>query len=268
MSSHLGQSGIPGHIRNISEAARGHSPKAVGALAGSGGGLLTLPRDGIIANRGGEVSHVFVRGGQIIDPFTRGINQLSGWVESGSVPRVGPSVPGGCDGRYLVEGIGPFSGTNYFTLGSGADVLDFAGDFSVCVLISPSATAGQYVFSNENGSTLGYVLYMPLVPNQANFFSRAANAGVQTNNSVVASVPNVVCFGRVGGVSLVKLNQGTTFSAAMAFTPDTVDPAILGGLVRWGGLIYEAWFSILTPSNALFTSIALEVKGRLGVTAW
>lgn len=273
MSSHLGQGGIPGHIRNISETARGDSPKVVGALVGGGGGLLTLPRDGIITNRGGEVSHVFVRGGKIIDPFTRGVNQVSGWAESGSVPRVGPSVPGGCDGRYLIEGIGPFSAVNFFSLATAA--LAFPADFSACAVYLRQAgnPDNECVVDASAGNLNGWLM----VERNADSPILASFAGgVQTNTIGLAAVPNeavgVVCWGRAGTVGYVKANLGALATGA-AGTIATSTGARIG--VRQNVLepmlastLYELWFSILTPSDALFTSIMLEVKGRLGVTAW
>lgn len=274
MSSHLGQGGIPGHIRNISEAARGHSPKAVGALAGSGGGLLTLPRDGIISNRGGEVSHVFVRGGKIIDPFTRGINQVSGWAESGSVPRVGPSVPGGCDGRYLVEGIGPTGSAlgNYFSLGAGSDALDFTGDFSVCVVWVPGGTGGDLVFDGNFGASgTGWRMSEVLFDT---FDAGSTFTRISYSPSPIIGSLNVVCAGRSGTNQHVKINSAALQTVAGAKnTPDATHSAKIGNGIDGGNTnpvseIIEVWVSLMTPSDVLFTSIMLEVKGRLGVTAW
>lgn len=280
--SHLGQRGIPGHIRHISEDARSHSPRAIEGFAGSGAGggnvNLAAPVPFLISERGGEVSHLWVAGGQVYDSWTRGLNQLSGWTENGSVPRVALMTPPGCDGRRQVEGIGPFNGANYLSLGTGPDVLDFVGDFSACVIFSypdQAVVGGQILITNGNYLQNGYQLWTDATT-QSVSFSQVFSGSQYT--SIYQATPirnriNVVCIGRSGLVSFLKINLAALSTAAIAggTNPATSVPAYLGAAPSIGalpGAMHEVLFSTTPPSDALFTDIMNEVKGRLGITAW
>lgn len=266
--------------RFIREETRGHSARTVEGLAGGagGGGLLTIPQGTIITPRGFEVAHAYVSGGVLRDRFTAGINQVSGWKENGSVPRVAAALPPGCvspPGR-AVEGAGPFSVPAYFSLGAGPDALDFTQPFSAAFVFAISqipSGASEVVFGNSAAASpgVGY-LFDVLVGGACRcLFGSAPQA--QTANVVSTNAVNVLCGGWDGSEIILKLNLGTAALVALtSISPGTSSTSMLGrydgGAPFLHGTLYEAWFSALVPSDALFTSIMNEAKGRLGITAW
>lgn len=221
------------------------------------GALLPAPywRKGpLIPEDGGCVAHVYWRNGALVD------GKGNTWSQNGTVPQVNAagSTP---------PAAGPFSAANYYGLGAGADVLDFAGDFSACVILYPTSlgTAGVF-YSNTDGSTVGGDAQINAF-NRLQFFSRNGGASAQTTNSVTANAPAVCCFGISAGNLLAKLNLGTTVTQAGAWSAAAASVAMLG---RWsGGFPYgtgymiEAYFSSTAGSDALFTSIASTVFSRL-----
>ncbi len=276
--------GQPGHRQFISEAARGHSATAASGLGGSGGGggnaNLAAPVPYLISERGGEVSHLWVAGGQVYDPYTRGINQASGWaigVAGFDVGRAAASAVGG-DGRRLVEGLAGFSSANYLRLGSGLDVLDFDGDFSVAVVFS-TPTPGDVVFQNliadTDESTRGWQVRLTSTTGYCNFVLRGAGAAgaavsITSANTPPAGALSVVCAGVSGAAAVVKTNLAPTVisSSIVARPTGALDLAKLGAgptAPFTTGTIYELWASMLPASDELFASIAQEVKGKMGI---
>lgn len=203
----------------------------------------------------GTVAHVWFDGVRLRD--TCG----NAWMMNGTVPQVARN-------GQVPAGAGPFSAANYYSLSGSA--LDFAGDFSACLVSTPDPTADQHPVSNDPGGLVGYVLWFPPT-GKAAIYSRAGSY-ISTANSRIANVVNVACFGRSGGNIVVKLNLGPLASTASAWA------AAGAGNVRLGrggaytaplvGSFYEflAWNS--AASDALFTALAQRVKQLLGITAW
>lgn len=236
---------------------------------------LAAPVPYLITERGGEVSHLWVAGGRIFDPYTRGINQASGWVENGAVPRVALATPPGGDGRRQVEGIGPFA-NSAVSVTLPNDVLDFPGDFSAAIIWSrtSSGTAAQ-IFDNAVGGVSGFRAQAQIGAALLVVFDAAAGLSLASANAWSTTSVNVACFGRTGSTCFAKLNLGSIVSGAIpgGWVPATSIAAGLGTQRNGASTasdetIYESWFSNISPSDLLFTSIATEVKGRLGISAW
>src|SRR5574340_1492774 len=85
--------------------------------------MLLAQRQPLIPDDAGTVSHVVFNGSSLVDRFG------NSWTQNGTVPQVARS------GR-TPAGAGPFSDANYYSLGTGSDVLDFAGDFSACIVFA------------------------------------------------------------------------------------------------------------------------------------
>lgn len=217
----------------------------------------------VICNQGPVTAHVYFDGTQIKDA------KGNAWAMNGTVPQVARS-------GSTPPGAGPFSDANFYSLGTGSDVLDFSGDFSICGILSPSAGdftiagVGGVWFSNGTYGSSGYF---------SGFNTSAQATSIASQTSVLASANataagrlSVVCWGRSGSSQVVKMNLGAYGSAAQTYTPGTSVVARLGRYSATGqyvtGTIYEVWFSSQTPSDALFTSIQQQVKSKLGITAW
>lgn len=219
-------------------------------------------RHPLISGRPGEVSHVFCRNGAFQDRASA-VN----WVENGAVPRV--QLPQGPP----VWGFGPFSDTNYFSLGTGSDALDFAGDFSACVIyqVGSSGALDQLLLCDKDANN-GWRLDALRGGNPAmvSFFSGA----VQTNVSVLTVVPDgqlaVLCFGRAGTTGFIKVNLGLLQTGPSGpIAAGTLGPAMIGrdfgaGIAATSTIMYESCFYSTTPSDPFFTGIMQEVKGKLG----
>jgi cysteine-rich repeat protein len=233
---------------------RGNNPYCTDKCLVRGSSKPTSAKQGttfanLIPDDAKTASHVTWNGSTLVDA---GANL---WTTNGTVPQV-TNGPGGRNGA------GPFTGANYYSLGSGSDVLDFSGDFSICIVFNqPIINAFPGLFGNGDSSG-GYEVY---TNPGGNFSFQSYNGGAQfnlyTGNSISTSTYNIGCVGRAGSTIISKLNQGTVVTRTTSFMPATWRPARLGnGYLAAPGTqtIYEAWFSSTTPSAALFNSITSQ----------
>jgi hypothetical protein len=245
--------------------------------SGSGGAastlrllVLGLPRSTVsaasdaaflIPNDANTVAHVWWKDGTgFID------TQGNSWTANGTIPQVARTV-------NAPAGAGPFSDANYYSLGTGTDVLDFAGDLSACVIFSDGVAAAPVIFSDGTYQVDGYFIQTGGV---GGTFRHGAGVAAQfsaaTANLVLSGL-NIGCIGRAGATISAKLNLGTLATSVTGVpSPATTTPARLGRYSGagnpWVGNLYEAWFSTTTPSDALFTAIMQNVKAKLNITAW
>ena len=224
-------------------------------------GALGVPwwrRGPLITEDANCVAHVIWRNGSLID--------LKGnsWTMAGTVPQVpeSGSVP---------PGAGPFSIANYYKLGTGVDVLDFAGGtFSLVVIGKMSADPSTVIAGNTDVATAGWNLQTAT----ANTFSfRQFGPAVQVTSGNTAPTGSlfVGCGGRDNGGSLayVKLNSGTTVTGASASY--TSPSAVEANIGTWSahsfawvnGIAYELYATTTAPSDALFSGIVAQVAARV-----
>lgn len=202
------------------------------------------------------VAHVVWRDGALVD--------LKGnsWTQNGTVPQ---TVPNG----RRPPGAGPFSGVNYYSLGAGADVLDFAGGTFTVVVVGTGAPSPQFAFTNAAIGSTGYTI--GATTGQVGLFALWPSfAQVATVNAMSVGNPFVMCGGRDGGASTIygKLNLGAVLTASSAYTAPTGSAALLGGGAgnAWTGALWEFYATTTAPSDALFTSITRAVASRLRVS--
>lgn len=242
----------------------GRKISLAGAVSSAGGSLgLRLPFTTfgpLIDEDANTVSHIYFDGTQLVD--TKG-NQ---WTANGTVPQNAPSqlYPRGFN--IGVSGAGPFSDTNYYSLGAGSDILDFAGDFTVCVVVVPLTTdfaGGGVPVSNGTFNIDGWYLQWsnaPLGAFRLTTSSSGASTAVNTSNAGILGAVNIGCSGRAGSTLLAKLNLGPIASiAAGPIVPATTTTAKIGRYAGAGfpevGQIFEVYITTTTPSDALFTQI-------------
>lgn len=210
-----------------------------------------LPEDG------NTVLHTVWRNGAVMDLLG------TAWTKNGTPSQVSESPP-------LTPGFGPASAGGWYSLGTGADVLDFAGDWTIVLVATPKSAAGQNVLGDGAWQAYGFQLFIE------SGWSFYMNGNGTTNTRSVAHVldaPNVVCFGRTGNLLGLAVNGGgwnpATFSS---YAPATVQPLKLGwdggGRVSFTGTVYEILATTTPASSALCASYAATVKSRLGITAW
>lgn len=183
------------------------------------------------------------------------------WTKTGTPTAGSPAVlyPSGFSGTARTT-ITSFSDSNHFSLGSGSDVMDFAGDFSVCVVYSTSSLASAQIFGDGKATIGGW--YMLGSTSQDNFvFSHSGADDQVTISGPIANAVNIACMGRGGTTCMAKRNMGTVATVSCAsYAPGTTIAARIGryddaGLSFSAGSVYEAWASSTTASDALFTSI-------------
>jgi hypothetical protein len=150
----------------------------------------------------GTVMHCYVPsgGGKWLCPINTG---GTAWTENGTVPKVADarySWPAGAT-KADAEGAGPFSDANYLRLGTGADILDFAGDFSCCSAFGYPANLANAPIVLSNGTWNG-AGYYSIIRSDGKF-------GLDTNSTGASrSVSTVNAIGGVGsGVGLGEMNM-------------------------------------------------------------
>lgn len=211
-----------------------------------------------------SVAHAWWDGGALND--TKG----NAWTMNGTVPQVARAGD-------IPAGAGPFSDANYYSLGTGNDVLDFAGDWSACFVFRPSSISAVnpgILFRNGAAATQGYSVQYNVspTPTLVGFnFRTGANDIAQTANLVSTDVINVACAGISGSTLMAKLNFGANATAAVGGrVAGTANIARLGDVAGGAfvsGTIYEAWLSTTAPSDALFTRLMTIVRNKLNL-AW
>jgi hypothetical protein len=235
---------------------------------GSGGGkvIASFPLSstgGLIAEDANTVAHVYWDGSALVD--TKG----NSWTQNGTVPQV--TANPFTTTRY---GAGPFSDSNYYSLGTGTDVLDFAGDFTACVV--GIASINQISLSNTALGASGYYLGSVGVGGDILFrtYDAGGNTSVQSPAATyVVGSPNVVCFGISGTTQYIKSNLNATVSAAGARkTPDTGTPFMIGRVsggtaYAYVGTIYELYATATPWSEANVTAIQQRVLGHFDGTS-
>ncbi len=219
----------------------------------------------------GTVAHPIWNGTAISDPFNT-------WTQNGTVPQVtaSPLYPNGF-GAAAKPGAGPMSSVsgNFYSLGTGADVLDFTGGFTCCVAWLNDGTAGELFFDGNFGASgTGYrysaVLFDTFGP--ASALSRITYSPAPTLGLTGGMGTNIVCGGRGGTTQYAKINLAAVQTLAGAQnTLDTTHSAKIGNGIDAGNVaairsVLEEWCSSTTPSDALFTAIQNRAFGHVTAT--
>jgi hypothetical protein len=206
----------------------------------------------LITEDAGCVAHVIWRNGALLD--TKG----NSWTQNGTVPQAAAvgSIP---------PGAGPFSDANYYSLGAGPDVLDFGGNFTMCVVFLPAAAGTLALFGNGDGATAGYRVLQNTT--KLMLFSDGGGGNAQSANSVVQGTINVGCVGVSGGNFLAALNSGSTATVPATITQDSTSLAKIGRVEAAGaaftGRIGEVYFSTTAASGALFAALITQAFKRM-----
>lgn len=163
-------------------------------------------------------------------------------------------------------GAGPFSGANYYSLGTGSDVLDFTGDFTACFVYTGNVAMNDGILAEDSDGTSGYYIDSRLgrvgLGPSITFFS--GGVGTTVGGALVSQEPpgaaNILCVGRAGATGYLKVNGLTTSSGpAGTIAAATAAVARLGlnfnNAASFNDQLHEAWFSTTPASDALFTKI-------------
>jgi hypothetical protein len=216
----------------------------------------------------------------VADDYTGGVLRCrvnvpgDAFITEGTVARNAGEIYVNADNeRRDAAGVGPFSAANHFKLGAGADVLDFTGDFTCSLTLTPDnfAVFGQPFddgVQNEGG------WFVQIAQTSGAFYWRFAKAGVTTllnAGSVTAGAPNILLMGRAGNTAWAKVNNAAAVSGAAGdIVPGTVRPAYIGveggggGGDAFAGVISEIWCSTTPASDANFTRIQRRFLNHRG----
>jgi hypothetical protein len=247
-------------------------------LASPGATSLGAVRSGSGAARGGDVTsgplflddantvaHVRWNGSAIVDLMG------NAWAMTGTVPQVARS-------GKTPPSSGPYAAANYYTNGAGAEGLDFAGDFTVCIAwIADGSTTEQVLLANQDATT-GWAVEGEGATRRFSFARRGcASAATVLSNLPLTSL-NVGCAGRAANSWLAKLNLGTTATnscgtyAGNCTTGANCRAALgvylPGTLVPQLGKLVEVWATTTTAAEAAFIAYMTTAKTRGGITAW
>lgn len=241
---------------------------------GSGGPSPVIFRDSflssgpLIADDANTVSHVVWNGTALVD------SKALTWTQNGAVPQVAnsPMFPSGFTSAPR-SGSGPYSDSNNYT--STAANLQFAGDYTICVVFSLASTASApMMYSQCSGSTRGYMMEAFPVGHMSVYNGAAAGgltAATTANGPTIGGI-DVVCGGRSGLTQMIKLSMGATVSQAISgVTQDTVESFHLGNYSQSTGFgvtgtIYEVWASTDTASDTFYTAIQQRVLNEIADT--
>ncbi len=276
------------NLRPIVTATASYSPSTTGAAIGTRNGLTVLspntrffefyanfggvPSDALftqietafyanpnlpIVETPGTVSHVLWNGVALVDT-------MNSWTQVGTVPQVPASTGFAAPATF---GAGPYSDTNYYSLGTGSDVLDFTGDFTACfATLLPTSGANPLLFSNGLFGTDGYMVG---IQSATGFGVLNIPNTILTGNALVAG-PNVICCGRSSTTGGIKLNLGTTATGVAGTSPGATRIARLGRYENagqaWPTNAFEAWFSSTMFTDAFVTSIQNRAFGHVTST--
>ena len=144
----------------------------------------------------------------------------------------------------------------FYFVPPGLSPLDFAGDWSGCVVASPSASdisgTSIYVSNGVSQGTPGWQLV-----NENGLTRFFGDTGLVTDVTATPGKVNTLCFGKSGTKLYLKVNDRPTVSA-----PGTITAS--GGMARIGmhwdfgigfsGTLYELLFSKTPASDAVFSA--------------
>jgi len=211
----------------------------------------------LITPDGNVVSQVYWRNGALVDA------QSVGWAMQGTVPQIGAS-------GVFPPGAGPCSNVNYYKLGTGNDVLDFAGNFFAAIVLGSNPPNGNLPYSNGGYQVSG--LYLTIY-NPGSFYLSVNSAGAQGNaiasGTWYSGTANLLCFGCSGGIYYAALNAGSVGSSAAAYVNGTTQQCYLGSNAANPGVncLYEAYWTSTAWSTGLANGTAASVRAKLK-TPW
>jgi hypothetical protein len=209
----------------------------------------------------GTVSHVYWNGTTLVD--TKGNTWTTNGTPTQSLSPVIFRNGFSATAQYGASNFWWSNGRNYI-LGTGSDVLDFAGDFTLVVIYSnyPPSDYSSHIFSNSGaGDASGYRL-------------TSSYDSTKKTDLIVANTPtksilmpgeilglNIICAGVSGTTLMGRTNLGawTTATGASSRVPGTDTPAIIGSLGAnypfTSGILYEFLAASTTPSDAACLAI-------------
>lgn len=157
--------------------------------------------------------------------------------------------------------------SSFFFLPEGQNVLDFANDFSACVVAKPSKAdiAGTAIYASSGVSQGAPGWQLVNETGATRFFGET---GSVVDVSAIPDRLNVICFGRLGQTLVLKVNDRKMVSAGGGGRLTKS-----GGIGRLGmhwdfligfsGTLFEAWFSDEPPTENLFESVVSQVLAVL-----
>lgn len=159
------------------------------------------------------------------------------------------------------QATGTLAQTSFYYLPAGSNPLDFAGDFSGCLVLVPAASdiSATSIFFG-NGRSQGYGGWQ--VVNESGATKLWGSTGGASGAQLTANQLNVLCFGKAGANMLLKINDQPTVVSAGTVTQFNGEARLgmhYGYDIGFGGTIYEAWFSTDTPTDALFSAVVANV---------
>lgn len=206
------------------------------------------------------------------DEFTGGVLRCGvntgadAWTTNGAVTLNAPSFYQNVNAqRISASGAGPYSSANYFQWGTGADVLDFSGSWTVCSSFDVTTASGQvinggYDAGTQTGWAMTYVSGK-LQCTVATVLGGAVSVDTSTNAGSDGSL-NIGCCGWTRGSNIVSARLNASAIATQggaSFAPATTIPSYIGRRnaagTELGGRVYEILALNKAPTTELLDTI-------------
>ncbi len=181
------------------------------------------------------------------------------WSMAGTVPRATQSAlyPNGFESRHA--GLNGWTNSSkWLSLGTGNDVLDFAGDFTLCMIVNANTVPAYTIpFSDGTLAVGGYLIQLtPAV----RLYESSSGANKNVDNGSVSVGTNVLCVGRSGSTLWAAMNNYTpTSTAGTTIVPATSVAASIGtysgGSNAFDGQIQELFATTTTPTSGNLTAL-------------
>ena len=233
--------------------------------------VLSLPFSSsgpVLADDANTVVHATWNGTALSDSYG------NSWTKVGTPAQVtaSPFYPSGFSGSARA-GSGPYANGDYYKLGTGSDVMDFAGDFSACFLFrNLGEDANGKVFSDGAYEAGGYYLQVGTNADMYAVFSGSGTSSVLTHTGGIGLMTfNLWCIGRSGNNFYSKLNGGTTQTSTFAtYTAATAKIATIGNYSDLGyplyGEMYEVWATTTAWDETTMAGVQRRVLGLVADT--
>ncbi len=202
----------------------------------------------IIAEDANTVAHLFVRNAALVD------SKGNAWSVNGSLTYNAATAT-------APESVSGFSDSNWIQLGTGVDVLDFTGAYYCTFVLRNSANANQVIFSDFNGTTLGYYIQSSNGSAQVRGFNASTSSAVVETSPTLGSL-YVLSWGYSGTQYILQANT-TTQAPVTAAAPGAASssPVRIGryentGIAASSTTLYEVMCTTSAAAQATFTTIA------------
>lgn len=186
------------------------------------------------------------------------------WTTNGTVALNAPSFYNSTAQRISASGAGPYSSANSFQWGTGSDVLDFPGSWTVCSSFDVTTASGQVINGGyDAGTQTGWAMTYVSGKLQCAVSTASGGAGTADTASTAASDGslNLGCCGWDQNTDTIYalLNAAPIATGTKKYAPALTLPSYIGRRnaagTELGGRVYEVLALNKAPTTAQLETI-------------